>query len=201
MTLNQDDKEFFKLIHYTPLKKEHWRAGLTPYRAGARRDEYKNRIKVYLEAEQNNCCAYCGISLETFGDSHRDHIAPASIYPQFLFRPDNLILACPRCNGLNKKKDANTISNLGSGRYRHCIFNVVHPYFDNPAEHIRYIADSTGILIQSTTVKGRNTVDLFELDSVHFTETRAQCINSNFHPLDAECTRLRDEFIRSRQAI
>lgn len=198
MPLTQDDRNFFKFIYYVPLKKEHWEKGLELRGAGVMRNAYKNRIKIYLQQEQNNCCAYCGIGLEAFDNSHRDHIAPQSRYPQFIFRPDNIILACPRCNGLNKKNNANTINNPVNKRYRKCNFNIVHPYFDNPSEHICYVGDNRGILIQSITHKGRETINLFELDSVYFTETRAQCLAYSFHPLDEDCERLKTEFVRSR---
>lgn len=198
MPLIKEDRDFFRFIYNVPLSKEHWEKGLTPYGAGVMRDAYKDRIKIYLQREQNNCCAYCGIGLEAFDNSHRDHIAPKSLYPQFIFRPDNIILACPRCNGLNKKNNANTINNPINRRYRNCNFNVIHPYFDNPTEHINYIGDNQGILIQYVTHKGRQTIILFELDSVHFTQTRAQCLAQSFYTLDEECTRLRDDFLRSR---
>lgn len=198
MPLNKEDRDFFRFIYNVPLRKEHWKQELPPRGAGVMRDAYKNRIKNYLQREQNNCCAYCGIGLDAFDNSHRDHIAPKSLHPQFIFRPDNIILACPRCNGLNKKNNADTINNPINRRYRHCDFNIVHPYFDNPSDHIYYIGHNQGVLIQYVTHKGRKTIELFELDSVYFTETRAQCLAYSFHPLDEECTRLKNDFLRSR---
>ncbi len=197
MPLTADDVAFFRAIYGIVLKKEHWEEGL-PYGLNIKRDEYKNRIKSYLQAEQNDCCAYCGIDLEAFDNPHRDHIAPKSLYPHFIFRPDNIILACPRCNGLNKKKDKDTINQPASSRYRSCEFKIIHPYHDDPDRHLTYLAQSEGILVQHITDKGRQTIELFELDSVYFTQTRAQCVANNFHPLSPECIRLKDEFLRSR---
>ena len=146
MPLSHEDVCFFRKIYTLELKKQHWDGGL-PYGTNQKRDEYKKRIKDYLKKEQNGCCAYCGFDFETRGESHRDHIAPKALYPEFLFRPDNLILSCPVCNGLDMKKNADTIVAPVNKRYKSCNFSIVHPYFDDFNDHITYIPGSSGILV------------------------------------------------------
>jgi len=199
MPFTADDRFFFRAIHNVALEKEHWKTGL-PHGIGVQRDRYKDRIKTYLINAQDGCCAYCGMDFETLGDSHRDHIAPKAKHPKFIFRPDNIILSCPKCNGLNKKKDLETINHPPHSRYRKCDFIIIHPYYDNPEEHINYIVSSEGVLVRHITEKGRKTIDFFGLDSINFTETRAQCIKHNAYPLDAECIRLKNELLISRQS-
>ena len=148
----------------------------------ARRDEIKNSIKEELEIKQGADCAFCGLDLKT-RVPQIEHIAPkgAALHPQFMFEKKNLILACSLCNGFEKKHTFNTIVSLNP-IYSNCTFNIIHPYFDNPNDHIEFLPDPNGMpcLIKVKqnggveSPKGRQSVDLFELDTVPMTQERCK---------------------------
>lgn len=147
----------------------------------ARRDEIKTNIKEQLDILQGTECAFCGLDLRS-RVAQIEHIAPkgAGLHPQFMFEKQNLILACSLCNGFEKKHTFNTIISLGA-TYAACTFNIVHPYFDDPNDHFEYESDPDNGLAYLIQVKkndgvesskGRQSVDLFELDSVPMTQER-----------------------------
>ncbi|WP_051891128.1 HNH endonuclease [Chryseobacterium sp. JM1] len=139
------------------------------------RDYVITKIKTKLETIQGHYCIYCGLHKNHCGPLEREHIAPKGhkSYPQFMFEPTNLALACHHCN-YDLKKEQNTISKLNT-LYSKCTFNIVHPYFDNIERHISFVTKNGQILIKSKPYsrKGRNYINLFELDSVHKTEKRS----------------------------
>lgn len=171
---------------FIPLTGNEWDCGADgfsrPIRGQvARRKEIKEAIKTQLKLLQGTDCAFCGLDLNS-RVINIEHIAPkaATLYPQFMFEKKNLILACSLCNGFEKKDTFNTIVNL-SPVYLNCTFNIIHPYFDNPDDHLEYITDPNNGLAYLVQVKeiggiespkGRQSVNLFELDSVAMTQER-----------------------------
>ncbi|MGS0757857.1 HNH endonuclease, partial [Roseateles sp. GG27B] len=66
-------------------------------RSTGRPGNFKRDLTISLKSGQDRRCAYCGSFLfEKY--PHRDHIAPKERYPDWTFRPDNLVLACYACN-------------------------------------------------------------------------------------------------------
>jgi 5-methylcytosine-specific restriction endonuclease McrA len=103
------------------------------------RDHYKN--------QQNGLCAYCRnpISIHDALNCHVEHIAPKSIYPDFIFEPKNLCVICSDCNAIKRNQEVmsdepNTIVNR-KGRKHYprssTAFFIVHPHFDNWDEHLQ----------------------------------------------------------------
>ncbi|MFM5432953.1 retron system putative HNH endonuclease [Aeromonas veronii] len=173
-------KKYIRFIkHIKPLTGSEWDCKAADFRnnyhgIGADRDRLKSIIKKQLEKLQGNECAFCGLDLET-RVSQIEHIAPkgAKLYPQFTFEKNNLILACSLCNGFEKKGTANTITTLDKVNYKNCAFKIIHPYFDNPDDHLEYEEDNgLRFLIRAKSDKGVNTIELFELDSVAMTKER-----------------------------
>ena len=147
----------------------------------SRRNELKSIIRRQLEKYQGPHCAFCGLNLES-RVPQIEHIAPkgAKRHPQFTFEPLNLILACSLCNGFDKKGSINTISALDPFYYK-CTFNIIHPYFDDPNDHLEYVTDPNNHLAYLIKVKVVNGVrsskgdqsnKIFELDSVAMTQER-----------------------------
>jgi uncharacterized protein (TIGR02646 family) len=124
--------------------------------------EFKDSLTTQLRTEQNRRCAYCGRRLiET--KTHRDHIAPKETYPEFTFVPLNLVLACYHCN-TDRKGTTNTIS-VRSNVYRDCVFTIIHPYLDDPQQHIEFVGGDLKLLIKvvNDSAKGTATIELFGL--------------------------------------
>lgn len=133
----------------------------------------KADITKKLLPEQSNRCAYCGSRLFEAAP-HRDHIAPKDSYPQWTFWPKNIVLACYSCN-TDRKKAYDPVVILGSS-YKTTKFNFVHPYMDDPAEHLKFVGHRGGILICSaqSSTKGQATINLFDLTNPERTKQRAK---------------------------
>ncbi|MED3126822.1 retron system putative HNH endonuclease [Bacillus tropicus] len=136
----------------------------------------KYRIKDWLTAKQNDRCAYCSSRLNVGGRAEIEHIAPKGelLYPKFTFNENNLILACQHCNSSTKKGAKDPIVKY-SVYYKRCKFSIVHPYFDDPDEHYKWINEiRICIVANPDSIKAKNSIEMFELDGPYLTEERAK---------------------------
>ena len=173
MPLDPEDMIFLARVgHPGNVESKFWRIG-APRGTGTLRNKFKDKLRDYLLIEQGGCCAYCGFGFETKGTAHRDHIAPKDLFARFTFEVENLILACPVCNGLGMKKNVDTIL-ASHTEYDQCTFKLVHPYYDEYDDHIEL--EEGNAIIKMKTIKGEFTIDLFKLASVEKTTSRMQCI-------------------------
>jgi hypothetical protein len=131
-------------------------------------------IKHKLIKIQDKYCIYCGLHENHCGRLEREHIAPkgTTSHPEFMFEPQNLALACHHCN-VDLKGEYDTISKKVK-TYSKCKFNIVHPYFDPINKHIVFAVKNGMALIKTAprSRKGKNHIQLFQLDSVPKTEKR-----------------------------
>lgn len=134
---------------------------------------FKANVTSLLLIEQSKRCAYCGGRLNE-RKPHRDHIAPNEKYRKWMFWPENLVLACFACN-TELKGTFNPIVKEGKN-YRGSIFSIIHPYIDNPADHIGYAADGLSILIKEVngSQKGAETIRIFNLTDPERAKQRAK---------------------------
>lgn len=136
----------------------------------------KKRLRKRLFVLQKGRCVYCGNSLFVTSALEIEHIAPKGkeLYPEFTFNCRNLVAACSFCNGCYKKHDKDIISKHDAN-YEECEFKIVHPYLDNPDEHI-YWVDEKKVLINSASSsdKGKFTISLFGLEDSVQTLQRAK---------------------------
>ncbi len=139
-------------------------------------ENLKARIRTFLEISHKNECAYCGHVI--YGKGFIEHIAPKgeNNHPEFMFTESNLALSCPYCNGFDGKGRINTVS-VKKQNYDECEFIIVHPYFDNPNDHFKWIDNNDKILIQSKTVKGEKSIEIFNLADPKQAELRVRDIN------------------------
>lgn len=174
------------------------------------RNQIKNSIKTQLKLLQGNDCAFCGLNLGS-RVTHSEHIAPKGndLYPQFMFEPKNLILACSLCNGFEKKHTFKTVVHLATV-YSDCQFNIIHPYFDNPDDHLEYVPDPDNglaylIQVRKTggveSSKGRQTVDLFELALPIMTEERYKDALAASQPVKPDFEKLIDDVKNGNYSI
>lgn len=124
--------------------------------------DLKNSISKYTLLKQGNRCAYCEDFI-TRG-AQLDHIVPKHSHPEFCFEPKNLITSCAVCN-LYIKNAGDTITTPVKRRYEQNVFTIVHPYFNNPDVHIKYINEDRIVIdINRCTNLGRNTIVFFHLN-------------------------------------
>lgn len=163
---------------------------------GTKIENLKKHIKKELNDKQELYCAYCGMRLELTSEDQIEHIAPKGKdrYPQFMFNKSNLILACSLCNGFEKKEkrgNFKTISKL-EAEYQNCKFNIVHPYFDNPEDHLDLGSpENKRVTISSKTLKGQKSITVFKLDEEPQTNGRWHHLIEYIYDLDQS---FRDKF-------
>lgn len=181
-----------KVIRYSNANKKILRK-LRPFPGGTwdHKDAglLKDRIRALLKYYQNNKCAYCSQPLDVTSGSEIEHIAPKGgpkqpKHTEFTFTPLNLVLSCHLCNSPIKKGRKDTII-VKDINYKKCIFNIVHPYFDNPKNHfeITHNNDFTGIVFKPLTDKAKISTRIFKLnDEAHITARGMIAVTKQIEP-------------------
>ncbi|EOB2572124.1 HNH endonuclease [Vibrio fluvialis] len=127
----------------------------------------RSHIRSHYRKEQKARCAYCGkdLSVQSAANCHVEHIAPKSLYKEYMFLPQNLCLACADCNEI--KGDIDTIKPLPKGKKRKRYprassqFKIIHPHFDNYDDHINVFLGNYYI---DNTEKGHFTIGICKLN-------------------------------------
>lgn len=134
---------------------------------------FKEHVKKYYSDKQNNRCVYCRMKVNlATGFYHIEHIAPKSLYPQWMYDPKNLCLACPNCNSAKNATDILATHNnkkvLPSMSEDYLIIN---PYLDKYFEHIEIIDN---LLYHGLTQKGTKTIEVCHLTRTDLLSERAE---------------------------
>lgn len=158
-TLTVDQENHLAIID-DALKPDEWKRG-TIIMNGIRES-----ITSQLDVIQSQKCCYCGLQLWETARGEIEHIAPKSsrqrAYPEFTFTKQNLALSCEYCNGSSKKGETDIVFRYNAN-YSDCEFKIVHPYFDNPNQHYKWVNQGTKIMISHQTWKGKYSIILFGL--------------------------------------
>lgn len=146
--------------------------------------DLKNRISKYTLIQQANRCVYCEDFI-TYG-SQLDHIVPKQLHPDFCYEPKNIVTSCPVCNMYIKNAE-DTIKEPIMKRYEQNQFTIVHPYFNDPNVHIKYLNEDKVIIDKnSSTALGKATIDFFRLNEYPAYCKRAkQFGDTKKYPIDA----------------
>ena len=137
----------------------------------------KDSLNKHFDEHQNGKCCYCGLLYGNTGRGEIEHIAPkgATLYPQFTYLSDNLAKACQLCNSSSMKHTFNTVQTIGAN-YEDYEFKIVHPYLDDHNVHYswKYGFQKVLISINNNSLKAKESIRLFELDSEKRTRARAR---------------------------
>lgn len=137
----------------------------------------KDSLNVHFDNYQNGKCCYCGLLYGNTGRGEIEHIAPkgTALYPQFTYLSDNLAKACQLCNSSSMKHTFNTVQTLAAN-YEDCEFKIVHPYLDDHNYHYswKYGLQRVLISINNNSLKAKESIRIFELDSEKRTRARAR---------------------------
>ncbi|WCQ99129.1 hypothetical protein [Paracoccus aestuarii] len=135
--------------------------------------DFKNNVTATMMVAQSRRCAYCGTRLFE-KRPHRDHIAPKSPHFSWAFWPTNLVLACYCCN-VDCKGETDTVAVVAS-TYRRTIFTIVHPFVDDPTDHLNFGVAEKAILVnpKNGSAKGAETIRLFKLMDPERAKERAK---------------------------
>ncbi len=132
---------------------------------------FKQAITDELLVQQERKCAYCDSGLYAV-HHHREHFVPKGKHPRWVLWPRNIVLSCYACN--DRKGQVDTVETPGPS-YRTTTFTIVHPFYDDPAEHFSFVPSAAPVLVvvQGASDKGRKTVTLFDLASPERSKERA----------------------------
>ena len=154
-------------VRYTDAENAHIEANLKPKGKNGWSDSapetiaIKHHISKHTIIAQGGRCAYCEKVLAK-GDVDIEHIAPKKHYGAFMFEPYNLLSSCTCCNApVNKGQNKTIVEPANLVAYDANQFTIVHSYFDNPDDHIKYMDEErTMIDINNCTVKGKETINM-----------------------------------------
>ena len=120
------------------------------------------------------------------GDAHIDHIVPKAVHGEFTFEPFNLVSSCGSCNSKVKKGERETINLPSTSIYKNNSFLIVHPYFSNPDDHIKYKdADRIDFDKSRCSQEGKWTINLFKWETLPERNNRVSIARSRDLPIPA----------------
>lgn len=144
----------------------------------------KNKISEYTLKQQGCKCAYCEELI--FNGAQLDHIVPKQLHSEFCYEPKNLLTSCSVCN-MYVKNAEDTIEEPIVLRYEKNRFKIVHPYFNDPDIHIKYINEDKVIIdTNNSSDLGKATIDFFHLnDYPAYCKRANQFKDLEKYPIDA----------------
>ena len=152
-------------IIYTAQEQTHVSTVLKPQSSEGWKDQkkktqmLKNRISTHTIIAQGGRCAYCE-SLLIRGAHAIEHIAPKGLYGEFCYESYNLVTACSSCN--SNKGEYNTLHTPINKDYTINKFKIVHPYFDIPDDHFKYVdKEKTVFDMPNCTEEAKETINMF----------------------------------------
>lgn len=132
--------------------------------------DLRKNIRDYYRVHQLGTCCFCRntVSLQSALNGHIEHLAPKSIYLDFIFEEKNLCVICADCNEIKRNQEIfskvpDTVVNGASRRQyprSSSAFNIVHPHFDEYEEHILQLDK----LYFDLTTKGHFTIGACRLN-------------------------------------
>jgi hypothetical protein len=140
-------------------------------------DRYR-KFKSELFVETHDKCAYCESKFREsyFGDV--EHIAPKSLYPEKIYKWDNLTAACSICNNNKRANDSNDIP-------------IINPVVDEPADYIQAFGPYLSYTAPGN--KGEAAITIIDLNRAELLERRGEKLDS--------LTKLTDIAINSTDVI
>ncbi len=122
----------------------------------------RKSIKEYYCKVQGYRCVYCQQEFKAKHGRQWDveHIAAKSLYPRFMYEPQNLCVSCIECN--EKKLNAE-VFHSGSKKLNKIpeksdAYIIVHPHLDKYEDHIEVI--KVAALYKPKTPKGQKTIEM-----------------------------------------
>lgn len=137
----------------------HWQiVELEPVRA---------EIRNFYRTEQRLVCVFClnTITNRSALGANIEHVAPKSLYPQFMFEPKNLCVICPDCNEYKNNREvfvepATNTKNKIKYPIKSEDFVIYQPHFDDYSDHII----RSGHIYVDRTLKGSYTIFVCNLN-------------------------------------
>jgi 5-methylcytosine-specific restriction endonuclease McrA len=139
-----------------------WTAEYVAAPIGSKPERWRHdQIVQRLRSETCEKCAYCEAIIEDVSYPHVEHILPKTRMPEQVYSWQNLTRACEVCN--TKK-----------GNYHNPIAPLLHPYDDDPSEHLDFHGPIVSWRLGS--IAGERTVKRLDLSRPALVVERARRI-------------------------
>ena len=116
-------------------------------------------VKISIKAETSDKCAYCESKITHVYWGDIEHIYPVDARPELRFDYGNLTLSCAPCNNYK-------------GAYYNPQAPIVHPYTDDPADHL--VGLGTLVWQRNGSEVGQRTITLLRLNRPTLCEQRME---------------------------
>ncbi|GER15806.1 HNH endonuclease [Variovorax boronicumulans] len=133
----------------------------------------KKHLRGHYLAEQSYRCAYCRMEKKEKHGMTWDieHILPKSDFPQFVFEPENLAIACRECN--QSKDNAQVLAIKANPLKKYPSYSeaflIMHPHYDRFSDHFELaVVNGKRIFITKNLHKAKSTYiacNFFRFDS------------------------------------
>lgn len=154
----------------------------------------KEDIRSRLFVIQDSYCAFCGLDLWIVKEYHREHIVPQSQVSDYIFEPENLVMACYDCNDF---KGTTGIIDQNTNIYSTSSFFILHPYRDNFGDYLVAFYENGGLFFELadgvTDDRAKATLRILGLQEPNLIKERGMRIRHEIDPpsdADNELVRL-----------
>ncbi|MFT3814964.1 MAG: hypothetical protein QM740_16565 [Acidovorax sp.] len=132
-------------------------------------DKFRAEVKEYYFWHQANRCCYCSMELQPNARVFdAEHILDKSGFPEFMFHPENIAVACVICN---THKSAKSVLSDDTERpltipSSSANYKILHPHLDEWDHHLRF--DEIGrISPVPGSTKGPETISICAMDGIN----------------------------------
>lgn len=132
-------------------------------------DKFRREAKDHYLWHQCGRCCYCSMELQPNARVFDvEHILDKSGFPEFMFHPENLAVACVICN---THKSSKTVLSDDSVRplsipTNSADYKILHPHLDE-WNHYLYFDDIGRILPVEGSTKGPDTISICAMDGIN----------------------------------
>jgi hypothetical protein len=132
-------------------------------------DRFRAEVKKHYFWHQANRCCYCSMELQpTARVFDAEHILDKSSFPEFMFHPENIAVACVICNTHKSAKSVLSNDNVRPVTIptESSDYKILHPHLDEWNHHLRF--DEIGrILPVLGSTKGPITIEICAIDGIN----------------------------------
>lgn len=132
-------------------------------------DKYRAEVKEHYFWHQANRCCYCSMELQPNARVFdAEHILDKSGFPEFMFHPENIAVACVICN---THKSAKSVLSDDTMRPQtipssSADYKILHPHLDEWDHHLRF--DEIGRIAPILgSTKGPETISICAMDGIN----------------------------------
>jgi len=116
-------------------------------------------INATIRAETHDKCAYCESRMRHVDSGEVDHLLPVSTRPQLIYQWENLTFVCHQCNSAKRNYDDPD-------------HPLIHPYDDNPEDHILFVGPMA--VNEPTSLLGQRSIRRLKLNRPALLEERKE---------------------------